>query len=434
MVAVRWRLALLLTAVYSDEDPHISRECDADRVSHYHATCRLDASHAWFVRQENAAVVDVHHGVAFHPILKAASSAVHNEMRYLDGHNFRIAADDTNIREVKASCCDDGSYAGVLNFTFVREPVERFLSAYHFLAEHSRLVCDKLTAEAVQHGFCPLLKAIPKTGFTPLLGEDMVERPPMQGDDDTAYGLFESFLEICELWGWIGPSRFFNAHLLPQALQLTEADGAPRRSLQHVRLLPGAAAVQSPAKRARNMSDQLLELYGAACPGGGCVFREPSADKPDWAGMHLSPNRWFSVTADKLPDRLLVRACKLVLVDYCCFDVVLPDACAAAGLTCADATDAGLPDWLPAERSPDPPLDPRRALDPVSCCDLRIRPPLPPQPELPPAPAPDGAAPPGFTAGGPATTLHRANDDDGPDVPPLHPALAELTDADDDNL
>ena len=117
MVAVRWRFALLLTAVYSDEDPHISRECDADRVSHYHATCRLDASHAWFVRQENAAVVDVHHGVAFHPILKAASSAVHNEMRYLDGHNFRIAADDTNIREVKASCCDDGSYAGVLNFT-----------------------------------------------------------------------------------------------------------------------------------------------------------------------------------------------------------------------------------------------------------------------------------------------------------------------------
>ena len=70
----------------------------------------------------------------------------------------------------------------------------------------------------------------------------------------------------------------------------------------------------------------------------------------------------------------------------------------------------------------------------MSCCDLRIRPPLPPQPELPPAPAPDGAAPPGFTAGGPATTLHRANDDDGPDVPPLHPALAELTDADDDNL
>ena len=343
MVAVRWRLAALLTAVYSDEDPHISRECDADRVSHYHATCRLDASHAWFVRQENAAVVDVHHGVAFHPILKAASSAVHNEMRYLDGHNFRIAADDTNIREVKASCCDDGSYAGVLNFTFVREPVERFLSAYHFLAEHSRLVCDKLAAEAVQHGFCPLLKAIPKTGFTPLLGEDMVERPPMQGDDDTAYGLFESFLEICELWGWIGPSRFFNAHLLPQALQLTEADGAPRRSLQHVRLLPGAAAVQSPAKRARNMSDQLLELYGAACPGGGCVFREPSADKPDWAGMHLSPNRWFSVTAAKLPDRLLVRACKLVLVDYCCFDVVLPAACAAAGLSCADATRRSRP-------------------------------------------------------------------------------------------
>ena len=74
------------------------------------------------------------------------------------------------------------------------------------------------------------------------------------------------------------------------------------------------------------MSDQLLELYGAACPGGGCVFREPSADKPDWAGMHLSPNRWFSVTAAKLPDRLLVRACKLVLVDYCCFDVVLPAA------------------------------------------------------------------------------------------------------------
>ena len=75
-----------------------------------------------------------------------------------------------------------------------------------------------------------LLKAIPKTGFTPLLGEDMVERPPMQGDDDTAYGLFESFLEICELWGWIGPSRFFNAAFSRRSRASSSSSGATTRS------------------------------------------------------------------------------------------------------------------------------------------------------------------------------------------------------------
>ena len=154
MRALAWVLAVACR-VRGEEvgaSEHISEEYDAGRVAHYHATCRLNADHAWFVRQENAAVIDVHHKVAFHPILKAASSAVHNEMRYLDGHNFRIVADDTNIREAKLSCCDEPLYEDVLNFTFVREPVERFLSAYHFLAEHSRLVCDALTAEEVRRG------------------------------------------------------------------------------------------------------------------------------------------------------------------------------------------------------------------------------------------------------------------------------------------
>ena len=266
----------------------------------------------------------------------------------------------------------------------------------------------------------------------------------MTGDDDTAYGLFESFLEICELWGWLGPSRFFNAHLLPQALQLT-MDGAPHPFLQHIRLLPGASAVKDPAKRARNMSDQLVDLYAEACPDeDGCVFRDPQAMKPDWAGMHLSPTRWFSVTAEKLPERLLVRACKLVLVDYCCFDLVLPDACARAGLSCDDpGPSVGLPDWLPGERNPDPPLDPRRELEPVACCDLRIRAPLPPPPDVPPAPSPENGAPgfvepPAFPADhwvneGKDRFLHRSNDDDGPgpDVPPLHPAIASESTNDD---
>ena len=87
--------------------------------------------------------------------------------------------------------------------------------------------------------------------------------------------------------------------------------------------------------------------------------------------MNLSPKRWFSVTRESLPPELLVRACRLVLVDYCCFDVALPAACADAGLTCASG--GGLPDWAPAE----PPLPPRVRREPHDCCDLRKKKPRP---------------------------------------------------------
>ena len=107
------------------------------------------------MRQENAAVVDVHHGVAFHPILKAASSAVHNEMRYLDGHNFRIAADDTNIREVKASCCDDGSFS--LNLS---EQLE--VAPEHVLFLDNISVCGNLPQISLHNRNIYVMERVPK--------------------------------------------------------------------------------------------------------------------------------------------------------------------------------------------------------------------------------------------------------------------------------
>ena len=322
--AARAALLLLLLPARVATQHHISAECDAKRVAHYHAECTLDPHHPWFARTENSAIIDVHHGLAFHPILKAGSSAVHNEMRYLDGHDFAIVKDDTNLRQSLLGCCDDGSYADFLNFTFVREPVERFLSAYHFLAEQSHVVCKKLDAADAENKFCRLLSSVPKHArpMNEFIAAD--DDPTVKGDDPMAHALLEAFVDVCEKWGWVGPSRFFNAHALPQALQLAGRDGRPMRTLNHVRLLPGAAAVVEPAARARDMADQVAELYEAACPNEDCEFKDRYPDKPDWAGMHLSPNRWFSVSPDKIPEPLLVRACALVLVDYCGFPGVRP--------------------------------------------------------------------------------------------------------------
>lgn len=329
MSAMRALCAATLCAFAASE--HITAECDASRVAHYKRVCDLDPHHPWFARNENSAIIDVHHGVAFHPILKAASSAVHNEMRYLDGHDFAIIKDDTNIRQSMTSCCDDGRYATMLNFTFVREPVERLLSAYHFLAEQSNIVCKALNRTDDKNRFCRILESMPKHAAP--FGEfaEAEEDPPPRGDDTMAHNLLEAFLELAETSGWVGPSRFFNAHLLPQALQLAEADGKPRSIVNHVRLLPGAVANPEPAARAHVMADQVADLYAEACRGRACEFKDRYPEKPDWAGMHLSPNRWFSVSPGKVPDPLLLRACKLVLVDYCCFDVALPPVCEAAG-------------------------------------------------------------------------------------------------------
>lgn len=153
-------------------------------------------------------------------------------------------------------------------------------------------------------------------------------------------------------------------------------------------IVSGAAAVAEPLGRAKNMSLQLADIYRAACPTEGCrPFREPSPHRPDWAGMNLSPKRWFTVVAADLPPGLLARACKLVLVDYCCFDVALPPPCASAGLSC---DGGGLPDWEPS-RNLSPPRKRREAHD---CCDLRKKPPRPAGKALPPKAMPPRDAPP----------------------------------------
>ena len=110
MSAMRALCAATLCAFAASE--HITAECDASRVAHYKRVCDLDPHHPWFARNENSAIIDVHHGVAFHPILKAASSAVHNEMRYLDGHDFRMVSPDSNLRQAQLSCCKEDPFRG----------------------------------------------------------------------------------------------------------------------------------------------------------------------------------------------------------------------------------------------------------------------------------------------------------------------------------
>ena len=48
-----------------------------------------------------------------------------------------MVSEDTNLRVAKTTCGGGAPYERARNFTFVREPVERLVSAFHYLAEHA---------------------------------------------------------------------------------------------------------------------------------------------------------------------------------------------------------------------------------------------------------------------------------------------------------
>ena len=278
------------------------RAAMTDLTAHYHRTCHLPSQSPWFGAGPAIVVPFPRHHALYRPLLKAASKSVEAAGLSLDGSvNEEIAIDSCPMAR--------GHFSGWLNFTLVREPLERFVSSYNFLmgdAHFEREICG-----LVQR----LLPAAAASLSCPRRSQRVVHN----------VSEFAAYVSVVEQLGWV------NVHIVPQAMQLSRMDGRPDATLREVRMLAGSS------------SDAVkVQVRGLLARNGSVDARRSALGAGTTSRVHATPKGAHSVgDFDALPSDLLVRACRLVLVDYCCFGVPLPPVCERGGLSCR-ATASGL--------------------------------------------------------------------------------------------